>query len=235
VTTAILEREAVGMIRDNLLDVVAAHALRDNAPGNRGWKVSLSTVDGTELVVRRGLQGDFAQRLAAEASSCILTLRTGREYPEDRIDLPVCTTTSEGVTIELRDGAVSYTPADGTSRPSWKPDMAARLDALRNMTLRQLAENKLIPAEAWRRLGAAQAEKLSTVYWRLRGLNAHGTKHAAREWHLVAGSSLTAVCGKAIPSSEGYEVHDSRTSRVSTGRIQGCPLCLAIRDKEGRQ
>ena len=238
VTTAILEREAVSLIRENLSEAVAAHALRESIPGSRGWKVSLSTVDGSEFVLRTGLTADFAQRLAVEASSCILTLRTGREYPEDRIDLPPCTTTSQGVTIELREGAIAYRGTDGTSsrppEPTWRPDVAARLEALRNMTLRELAENKLIPAEAWRRLGAARPVPMATVYWRRRGKDRRGQPLAAGEWHLATGTSQLTLCGKAIPGGEHHEVHDSRAVRVHVALLEGCPLCVALRDKGGR-
>jgi hypothetical protein len=232
---AILEREAVSLIRENLSEAVAAHALRESVPGSRGWKVSLSTVDGSEFVLRTGLTADFAQRLAVEASSCILTLRTGREYPEDRIDLPPCTATSQGVTIELQEGAIAYRATDGsTPAPAWRPDVAARLEALRNMTLRQLAENKLIPAEAWRRLGAAKPVPMATVYWRQRGKDHRGRPLAAREYHLAPGTSQLTLCGQAIPSREHHEVYDSRSARVYAGLLEGCPLCVALRDKGAR-
>jgi hypothetical protein len=231
VTTEILERDLVGLIRDNLVDVVAAHALREGA-GQRTWKVSLSTVDGSEVVLRTGLTQDWAQRMAAEASGCILTLRTGREYPEDRLTLPACTVRNHGVTVELRAGVTGYVGTDGSGRPepAWRADVAARLEALRSMTLRQLAEHRLIPADAWRRLGAAIPERLYTVYWRPRPAVQGGRRPSAGQWHLTTAHSPMTVCGLTIPTSSDHEVHDSRAARVYPGVLPACEVCTKIRD-----
>jgi hypothetical protein len=231
--TEVLEREAVSLIRENLSDAVAAHAIQDPTPGARGWRVSLSTVDGSEYVLRSGLTRDFAARVAVEASRCILALRTGHEYPEGLPRLDVAQLPRHGVTIELREGAVAYPGTDGSpawQRPTWCADVAARMEALRTMTLKQLAEHKLLPADAWRRLGARQVERPAMVYWRRRGLNEHGHRHPAREWHLVRATEHSTICGKPIPVGETHEVHDSRYSRVRTTQMPACPLCIARRD-----
>ncbi len=230
-TTAILERDQVGLIRDNLAEAVAAHALREGA-GRRTWKVSLSTVDGSEVVLRTGLTQDWAQRMAAEASGCILTLRTGREYPEDRLDLPVCTARSQGVTIELRAGAVVYRGTDGSGppEPAWKADVAKRMAALREMSLRELADHKLFTPEAWRRLGVALPVRYYTIYWRPRSTRPGGRRPSAKHWHLTTAHCLATVCGLTIPTTSDYEVHDSRAARVYPGMLPACEVCTKIRD-----
>lgn len=233
---ALLEREAVSLIQENLAEAVAAHALRDGTPGARGWKVSLSTVDGSEHILRTGLTQDFAHRLAVEATNCILTLRTGRQYPEDRVPAPLAHEAPQGVTCELAAGAVSYEGTDaetGLPRPAWKPNEAARLEALRQMTLRELAANRLIPRGAWERLGALLPPAGPVrVHWRRRGLAASGQMHRTKDWHLVAGASRLTLCGKLIPTPDDFEVFDGRHMRVSTGRIPACPVCQAARGKE---
>ena len=84
-TTCTLEREAVGLLRENVRDVVQIVALPDRVPGKSVWKVSASTITGIELVLRTGLTKTFANELAAESRLCLETLRAGRSYPDDRL------------------------------------------------------------------------------------------------------------------------------------------------------
>lgn len=235
----ILDPDQVGLLRENMSEVVRIVALPDEFHAGK-WLVAAETVIGQGLILKTGLQRQVAMEMADESERCLLTLRTHRDYPADRIVPPAAPAAPKRATIELLANRIHYMENDGTppkprDTPARRAEAKAReLEPLKEMSLKEIAADRAVPAGAWERIGAQgvkPAPKLKKVYWRKLGMTARGSGYRWSSVHYQGPIAGHTLCGTPYPSETAYKI---RTRMMPNPPAYLCPCrtCLRIA-KEG--
>jgi len=209
--------------------------------GKGVWKVSASTAVGQELVLRTRMTPTFAKDLAAEATACLLTMRMGREYPDDAIREPVLAPRPapeqpQGVTVEMLSERIRYMENDGSApRPadtkaSRNSSQRHQLSVIAEASLKEIAAEGMIPTGAWERLGAKRAGPTvhrKEVFWRKLGMTSSGVRHKYSAIHMMSDNPGATLCGAQIPNPDQYKIRDKRGGRLP-GNVKTCTRCHAL-------
>lgn len=209
-----LSRDVVGLLQDHVGEISSVAVAASKHAGR--WDVVAATVAGESLVLARGLTRDTANDLADEARLAVLTLRTGRSYPESGDGLPEMVRPQgpprfgtmaaggggglESAMTAARDrmgiaagGPLAAVEAFERARPAmtrffaWKP-----VPDFRGIPLMTVARERAIDRRAWLAIGATYADNPRRVHWRTQG-------HGKQACHYTL-DGLVTLCNLRIPA-----------------------------------